>query len=364
LGKGNKKNESIEFIKNRIKDLEYVSESSVWDFEKFDNIEREIFFLNESIELLFNDKISSSEFISNYIDLYEADNKNKTGGVKKDNTSTNSGKEINLGDKINPYQITTVPSLSYYGKKPMNPHGVGIKLPGDTAYLFKESTLGSSKYKMMVEAEKISIGRYPIGVTKFETYKPSDISNENCGMQIHRSSTKGVGVCVGPWSAGCQVFSDYTEWQEFISKAENEPMNNSKFIYALIQLDDIPDNVMQSAISGIAYNSAPEESKDKEENKSIPDKPKDSKREERLKNIKIQDLADYIKSEYDKTDSDEEGTIKKYNNIIKSKEDWKALEKAYKISDPKGVVSVWSTLSSYLSDEEYSKLKFKNSKMF
>ena len=106
---------------------------------------------------------------------------------------------------------------------------------------------------MMVEAEKIKVGRYPIGVTKFETYKPADISEENCGMQIHRSSTKGVGVCVGPWSAGCQVFSDNSEWEEFISKAEKETMNNSKFIYALIQLDDIQE-ALPSALMGIEYS--------------------------------------------------------------------------------------------------------------
>jgi hypothetical protein len=136
----------------------------------------------------------------------------------------------------------------------MNPKGVGIKLPGDTLYLLQESTLGSgTKYKMMVEAEKIKVGRYPIGVTKFETYKPAEVYDENCGMQIHRSSTKGVGICVGPWSAGCQVFADYQEWQDFISKAEKEQMNATKFYYALIQLDDIPKEVMDSALIGLPY---------------------------------------------------------------------------------------------------------------
>jgi hypothetical protein len=73
-------------------------------------------------------------------------------------------------------------------------------------------------------------------------------------MQIHRSSTKGVGICVGPWSAGCQVFSDYTEWQDFIAKAEKEQMNATKFYYGLIQLDDIPKEVMDDALKGLVYN--------------------------------------------------------------------------------------------------------------
>ena len=136
----------------------------------------------------------------------------------------------------------------------MNPKGVGIKLPGQTLYIFQESSLGSgTKYKMMVEGEPIKVGRYPIGVTKFETYKPAEIYTESCGMQIHRSSTKGVGICVGPWSAGCQVFADYQEWQDFVSKAEKEQMNATKFYYGLIQLDDIPKEVMDDALKGLVY---------------------------------------------------------------------------------------------------------------
>jgi hypothetical protein len=72
-------------------------------------------------------------------------------------------------------------------------------------------------------------------------------------MQIHRSSTKGVGICVGPWSAGCQVFADYGEWQDFIAKAEKEQMNATKFYYGLIQLDDIPKEVMDDALKGLVY---------------------------------------------------------------------------------------------------------------
>lgn len=154
------------------------------------------------------------------------------------------------GDKISPYQITTVPSLAYYGNKPINPKGTGIKMPGDTLYYLKESDLGHGSYKMMVEGEPIKVGRYPVGVTKFESYKPTDIFTENCGMQIHRSSTKGVGICVGPWSAGCQVFADYSEFKEFIAKAEKETMNANKFIYALINLDDIPADIMKAAREG------------------------------------------------------------------------------------------------------------------
>lgn len=298
-----KKNESfniIELVDQRILELETVSESGLWSFEDFANMNKERQFLIENRDLLESGEISESEFHQLYEDFlgigkalgtawdytkkgakwvgqklglvdedpkkkkYDMDSDDKDGKSSQSNQTqvaqgptgpTGPTAPSDLGDKITPYQITTVPSLAYYGKNPMNPKGVGIKLPGDTLYILQESTLGSgTKYKMMVEGEKIPVGRYPIGVTKFETYKPAETYTENCGMQIHRSSTKGVGVCIGPWSAGCQVFSDNEEWKEFISKAEKESMNASKFLYGLIQLDDIPDEVLKSAIIGLPYN--------------------------------------------------------------------------------------------------------------
>jgi len=202
-----------------------------------------------------NEEESSIDKMKKFVKGIKPTTKSATGPAPAaTGAATGPVPPANLGDTFVPYQITTVPSLAYYGKKPMNPKGVGIKMPGDTLYILQESTLGHGKYKMMVEGEKIKVGRYPIGVTKYETYKPAEIYTENCGMQIHRSSTKGEGICVGPWSAGCQVFSDYDEFKDFISKAEREAMNASKFIYALIQLDDIPEEVMKSAMLGMVYS--------------------------------------------------------------------------------------------------------------
>ena len=307
--KNKNKNESLrilEFIDQRILELENISESGLWSFEDFDNINKERVFLIENRDLLESGEITTDEFIQLYEDGLlgkiwggikagagaawdgvkwvgkkiglvdedpKKDNKRRTDddandpddNKSKSTTTVPTGPTgpterippASLGDKITPYQITTVPSLAYYGKKPMNPKGVGIKLPGQTLYIFQESSLGSgTRYKMMVEGEPIKVGRYPIGVTKFESYKPAEVYTESCGMQIHRSSTKGVGICVGPWSAGCQVFADNEEWKDFISKAEKEQMNATKFYYGLIQLDDIPKEVMDDAMKGLAYQGA------------------------------------------------------------------------------------------------------------
>ena len=184
----------------------------------------------------------------------------KDDPLAKIKAKSNKGKEessteekVDLGPEFTPYQITTSPSLAYYGEKPVNPKGTGIKLPGDTLYYLKESNLGHGRYKMMVEGEPIDVARYQIGLKKYDTYKPNNVMKESTGMQIHRSSTTGKGICVGPWSAGCQVFDDINEFNEFIKKAGEQTTNSNKFIYALIQLDDIPDEVMEKALRGETY---------------------------------------------------------------------------------------------------------------
>lgn len=284
-------NESLDLkqrIQNRIDELEYLAESGLWSFEQFDEMGKERNFLIEHLDLLKEGQISEDEFMELYegflswvkrgweqikqigtwvgtkfgfIDekpkapKYNIDAEDEPSKKGVAAASTGPTPPASLGDIIKPYQITTVPSLAYYGKKPMNPKGVGIKLPGDTLYVYRESTLGGKqKYKMLVEYEEIKVGRYPVGVTKFETYKPADTFTESCGMQIHRSSTNGVGVCVGPWSAGCQVFSDIDQWNEFTGKIEKETMNSGRFVYALIQLDDIPEAVMASAMIGLKFS--------------------------------------------------------------------------------------------------------------
>lgn len=138
---------------------------------------------------------------------------------------------------------TTCPSLAYFGPKPLNEKGTGIKAPGDTLYILKEWKPASEKipaYKALVEGESVQVYRYPKGINSYEkagTYKPGSVMKENVGMQIHRSSTGNTeGICVGPWSAGCQVLGKGSDFSSLISMCEGT--GQDKFIYALFQEDD------------------------------------------------------------------------------------------------------------------------------
>lgn len=179
-------------------------------------------------------------------------------------------------DLITPWQITTAPSLAYYGNKPLNPQGTGIKLPGDTLYYIQSHTLGHGTYVMGVEGEPIRAGRYDIGVTKYDTYHPvKSFEKQNCGMEIHRSSTTSISPCIGPWSAGCQVFCDINEFNDFITKAQAQTINSKRFFYAIIELDMVPDNIMNDAIKGLSSEEAlakkEDDKKKSEYNKKVED---------------------------------------------------------------------------------------------
>lgn len=245
-------------------------------------------------------------------------------------------------DIFTPYQITTVPSLAYYGNKPLNPKGVGIKLPGETLYYLKEATLGKSKYKMMVEGEPIEAGRYKEGVVKFETYHPVDkFEKQNCGMQIHKSSATR-GVCVGPWSAGCQVFADGTEWNEFIALAEKQTTNSNKFIYALIELDLVNDETLKNALRTKA-----EVAKD-----TTTGKTKEIDGEATFEEDDYTTMADSIYKAMKGVGTDEEVIYNTLENL-KNKADWKKLVAAF---DKKDEMTLVEWIKDDMSDSEIEKV--------
>lgn len=167
-------------------------------------------------------------------------------------------------DMITPYQITTCPSLSYYGNKPLSSSGTAIKAPGDSLYILKDNKMRHGTYKMLIEGEPTKFYRYEKGKKSFDTYKPGKLYEEPIGLLIHRSSNS-KGVCVGPWSAGCQVFDEKSKFEEFIKKAESQTTNQGRFYYALVELDSIPNDVFSRLSKGEEQVASKEPGKDKRE---------------------------------------------------------------------------------------------------
>lgn len=60
------------------------------------------------------------------------------------------------------------------------------------------------------------------------------------GINIHRANLSGKFTSVNQWSAGCQVFADSGQFNEFISLCEKSQKYWEKtFSYTLINFDDI-----------------------------------------------------------------------------------------------------------------------------
>jgi len=143
-------------------------------------------------------------------------------------------------DNINPYQITTLPGLSYYGKMTaeeltkagFNNKGIAILMPGTYAYNVGQYTLHGKTRKALTEASKSKVERIPPGANDYgKDYRPGNPEIGSFGIHIHPSS-KETGICVGPWSIGCQVFANGSDFEEVYRK-----LGSGKVLYALIEDD-------------------------------------------------------------------------------------------------------------------------------
>jgi len=239
--------------------------------------------------------------------------------------------------KVDSYQITTSPSLAYYSdpERMLNPDGTAIMDPGVSKYKVGIHKKGSpTQHEALVQAGDMDIQRYKPTIKEFETYAPggSD-SGDGYGINIHRSSTER-GVCVGPYSAGCQVFADGQDFLKFMSTLKASTANGGEFLYALVQNDDL-------AASGPVSD---------EEDK------KDTKTTTEVDTEQFEDVAGQIKSELKKFNSDEEKLIDLYNGLVSDQKTANAFSKFYQETYNANIID---DLDKALDKSELEQLKFK-----
>jgi hypothetical protein len=146
------------------------------------------------------------------------------------------------------YPFTTDPGESWI-KKPMNGNGTAVVMEGQ----YKEAyTFGIHKgYRALTQTGvPLNIRRIPKGgdLLLFNTYP---IGTSTRSINIHRASTNRPSVDVNLWSAGCQVFSNSTHFQEFLGLFELQIQHTgkTKFTYTLLNSSDSPffDEIMAAA---------------------------------------------------------------------------------------------------------------------
>ena len=138
---------------------------------------------------------------------------------------------------FNKYEATTDPGL-YYLNHHLNPKGTAILKESQYFHSFCLG-LHQGRYKALVQFMPLTV----IRDFNKDNYLDFTSGKEEIGMfgiNIHRAKLNGKAVNVNQWSAGCQVFADSTQFNEFISLCEMAQKYWGKtFSYTLINFNDL-----------------------------------------------------------------------------------------------------------------------------
>ena len=245
-------------------------------------------------------------------------------------------------EKVASYQITTSPSLAYYSdpERMVNPQGTAIMEPGVSKYKIGIHKKGSpTQHEALVQSGSMDVQRYKPTVKEFDSYEPGEKeSGDDFGINIHKSSTER-GVCVGPYSAGCQVFADGTDFANFMSILKGATANGGEFLYALVENDDL-------AASGTASDD-----KDKEDVEDV-----EGADSGEVNTEEFEDIGAQIRTELDKFNSDEEKIIDLYNGLVGNQKTATAFSKFYQETYNTNVID---DLDRALDKSELEKIKYK-----
>jgi hypothetical protein len=139
--------------------------------------------------------------------------------------------------QLKKYLITTDPGLSWL-VNPQREEGTAILKEGQYISSHK---LGKHKgvYDALVQAQPVTVIRDYNRDNRLD-YNSGKTQTGIFGINIHRANEKRTSVQVDKWSAGCQVFADPLEFQDFmkICRLSAAEWGNS-FSYTLISKSDI-----------------------------------------------------------------------------------------------------------------------------
>lgn len=131
------------------------------------------------------------------------------------------------------WDATTDPSLKLL-KSPSNSQGTAILVPGQYRSTYKID-LHNGKYKALCQRLK------PVKVYRDKNkdnvldMDPKTITSGMFGINIHRASSWYINDNIGAYSAGCQVFKSYKDFDEFMKIVEKSKAKyGNSFTYTLV----------------------------------------------------------------------------------------------------------------------------------
>ena len=144
--------------------------------------------------------------------------------------------------EVRSYSITTDPGKIWL-EKPMNSKGTAILVPNQYRSVYRIDGHGQTKYPALCQRGG-----------EVEVYRDSDLNSELdreagtiekgwFGINIHRSHKASEAELVGAYSAGCQVFKNVKDFDDFMKLANksSDKFGNS-FTYTLINEGDLSES--------------------------------------------------------------------------------------------------------------------------
>ena len=131
------------------------------------------------------------------------------------------------------FDCTTDPSLKLL-KAPSNSKGTAILVPGQYRSTYKLD-LHNGKYRALCQRLKpVKVYRDKNKDNKLDM-NPKTIDTGMFGINLHRASAWAVNENIGAYSAGCQVFKSYKDFNIFMSFCEKAAkLYGNSFTYTLV----------------------------------------------------------------------------------------------------------------------------------
>ena len=173
-------------------------------------------------------------------EIYTKPNQLNIIGIRSTSTIPNKfDDEIHVFYKVAPlkwfyhvYKATTDPG-TFWLRNPMQPQGTAILAQGQYKGAYRIG-LHQGKYKALVQAKPITVIRDYDRDAKLD-FRNGSKSKGMYGINIHRASLNGVTKQVDKYSAGCQVFADIRDFNEFMGLCEkHSSLYGNSFTYTLI----------------------------------------------------------------------------------------------------------------------------------
>lgn len=129
------------------------------------------------------------------------------------------------------WPITTLPGIPWL-KTPMNPKGTAILVPGRYQAAYELGTYRG--YTALRQVKPVKVYRDNNQDSAFDM-NPATIEEGFFGIHIHRAGL--LSKIVGLSSAGCQVFQNKADFDEFIDLCKKSARHwGNRFTYTLVQL--------------------------------------------------------------------------------------------------------------------------------